>query len=67
MGKKTFSVEISEELYDKFYRVVVSKEGTWRGKKEQAYKVIDSTVEVAISKFLNDLEKKGDETGSCST
>ncbi len=63
MGTKILEVEISDTLYDRFHRVVMDKEGPWRGRKEQAYKAIRAAVEVALEKFLNSLESKGDDSG----
>jgi len=64
MGTKKLEVEISETLYNRFYRVVVDKEGPWRSRKEQAYKAIRTAVEVALEQFLNYLESRGDDSRS---
>ena len=64
MGTKILEVEISDTLYNRFHRVVMDKEGPWRGRKEQAYKAIRAAVEVALEKFLNSLEARGGDSRS---
>ena len=61
MGTKTLQVEISEALYDRFYRVVTEKGGRWRSKnkKDAAYKAFQTAIEVALERFLDSLEKSG--------
>jgi len=57
MGKKLLTVEISEELYNRFYSVVQPKGGPWRSRREAAYKAIESAVEIALTRFLDSLEE----------
>jgi len=54
---KKLSVEISDELYLRFTQAVSEKGGLWRGKREKPAKTVDSAVEVALSRFLDWLEK----------
>ena len=60
MATKTLTVEISEDLYGKLLSVVTEKGGLWRSRrpKETFEKAFRSAVEVALSKFLEDLEGK---------
>jgi len=64
MGTKILEVEISDALYDRFFRLVMDKKGPWRGRREQAYKAIRTAVEVALEKFLNSLESGGSNSRS---
>jgi len=64
MGTKKLQVEISETLYDRFYRVVTDKRGGWRGSKQPAYKAIQTAIEAALQEFLTSLESKGGDSVS---
>ena len=64
MGTKMLEVEISDTLYNRFYRAVMDKEGPWRGRREQAYKAIRAAVEVALDQFLNSLESRSSDSNS---
>jgi len=57
MGTKTLQVEISDNLYDRFNRIIREKGGQRRGKNEAAYKAFQTAVEVALEKFFNSLPK----------
>jgi hypothetical protein len=58
---KELSVKISDELYTRFMRVVSLKGGLWRGKRQKLDKAVNSAVEVALSRFLDQLEKTPNE------
>ena len=65
VGTRTLKVEISDTLYDRFDRVVREKGGRWRGKNEAAYKAFQTSVEVALEKFLNSLEESTGRSSPC--
>ena len=56
MGTKLLTVEVSEELYDRFIQYV---NGKWRA-KEPGYRAVYSAVEVALTDFLDSMEKGGE-------
>ena len=60
MATRLFTVEISEQLHERFHRVVGTK---LKGSKETYAKAMQSAVEAALTRFLDSLEendKEGD-------
>ena len=58
MGTRTLHLEVSEKLYERFYRVVGTK---LKGPKESFTKTMQSALEVALKEFLDSIEKTGEE------
>jgi hypothetical protein len=56
MATITLNVEITEELYSKFYRAATDKKGKWRGSKQSAGKAFQTAVEGALLYFIDTLE-----------
>ena len=57
MAIKILTVELSEELYQEFVRIVGEKGGRWRGKESKA-EAIKSAVAAALMLFLQCLDGK---------
>jgi len=57
MTTKTFTVELSEELYTKFIEAVTEKDGGWRG-KETFTEAVESAVTAALMLFLQNLDRE---------
>ncbi len=62
MGTKILQVEISDNIYDRFYESVTEPSGIWRSKdkKETAHSAFRSAVEVALKEFLDLRGRKRD-------
>ncbi len=62
MGTRILQVEISDNLYDRFYENVTEAGGIWRSKdkKETAHSAFRSAVEVAPKEFLDLRSNKRD-------
>ncbi|MDP2919447.1 MAG: hypothetical protein Q8O43_04420 [Dehalococcoidia bacterium] len=58
MGKKTLEVEISDNLHERLYRIVPDPAFLFRNTKETAYRAIERAVELAVTQFLDNLEKR---------
>lgn len=58
MGK-ILQVEISDTLYNRFYKAVTNKKGKWRGSEQPAGKAFQTAIEAALQEFLNSLENRG--------
>jgi len=58
MGTKKLQVEISDTLYDRFYRAATAKKGKWRGSEQSAGKAFQTAVEAALLEFLNSIKNK---------
>jgi hypothetical protein len=58
MGTKMLQVEISDTLYDRLHRVAPDPSMLWRNRHEPAYRAIERAVEVALKRFLDDLESR---------
>ncbi len=57
MATRLFTVEISEQLHERFYRVISTK---FKAPKETYGKAINTAVEIALTDFLERMEKGGD-------
>lgn len=57
MGTKKLMVDIPEELHDRFFEYVINK---FKAKPEPGYKAINTAVEIALTDFLERMEKGGD-------
>ncbi len=64
MGTKMLHVEVSDTLYDRFYRAVTDKNGKWRGSEQSAGKAFQTAVEAALLEFLDSLENRNNASGS---
>ena len=53
MGTRTLSIEVSEELYERFHRLVGTK---LKGPNESYTKAMQSAFEVALTEFLDSME-----------
>ena len=62
MAKKTLSVDLPEELSDKFIITVTEVGGRWRGKnpEETFTSSVESAVHAALTLFLNSLGGEND-------
>lgn len=58
MPKKVLEVEISSTLHDKLYKIVPDPNYLFRNQEESAYKAIERAVEVALTRFLENLENR---------
>lgn len=56
MGTKKLMVDIPEELYDRFFEYVINK---FKAKPEPGYKAINTAVEIALTDFLERMERGG--------
>lgn len=54
MGTKILSIEVSDELYQRFINVIGTQ---WKSKHESYAKAYQDALEVALIKFLDDYEK----------
>ena len=61
---KKLEVEISDTLHDRLYRVAPDPSVLWRNRGETAYKAVERAVEVALKRFLDQLEDKARERRS---
>jgi len=57
MATVTIKAEISEDLYNKFYRSTTDKKGKWRGSKQSAEKAFQTAIKAALQYFLDSLEE----------
>jgi len=58
MATRIMALEVPEELYQRFYHVVSSK---LKSPKETYAKALQSALEVALTEFLDRIEKGGQE------
>lgn len=58
MGTKVLEVEISNALHSRLYKIVPDPAYLWKNRKEPDYKAIERAVEVALTRFLDDLENR---------
>ena len=57
MGTKMLHVEVSDTLYDRFYRAATDKKGKWRGSEQSAGRAFQTAVEAALQCFLDSLKE----------
>ena len=63
MGK-ILQVEISDTLYNRFYKAATNKKGKWRGSEQSAGKAFQTAIEAALQEFINSLENRGNGSSS---
>ncbi len=58
MSKKTLTVELPEDIYDRFVETVTGEGGPWRGrwKQETSAGAVESAVYAALLLFLQGLD-----------
>ena len=57
MATKKLTVEIPEELHDRFFNYVINK---FKAKEKPGYKEVNLAVEIALTDFLDSMEKAGE-------
>ena len=64
MGTKMLHVEVSDTLYDRFYRAATDKKSKWRGSEQSAGRAFQTAVEAALLEFLDSLENRDNDSES---